>query len=62
MGAGVTSGVVKSESFEVVVDGIVANVTTDWVDCVIVFRGSFGAIIKSGSRPVKGFLLFVWIA
>ena len=41
---------------EDVVNGLVANVLAEWVDCVTLFRGSFGAIIKSGSRPVKGFL------
>ena len=45
-------------SFDDVVDGI-TNVA---VNCGMVFRGSLGAIIRSGSRPVKGFRLVVWIA
>ena len=61
MGAGVTSGVAMIISFEDVVDGI-TNVAIEGVNCGMVFRGSLGAIIRSGSRPVKGFLLLVWIA
>ena len=30
--------------------------------CVLGLRGSWGARIKSGSRPVNGFLSAVWIA
>ena len=30
--------------------------------CVLGLRGSCGASIKSGSRPVNGFLSSVWIA